>query len=1035
MRRSTEILRGILAVVLLAGFLAGIPVLLVWLVGQPLPTALPGSWQAVTDAVSGRYGFDWTLVAKPLAVLTWLAWAQFLFAVIDEFTAAVRGRPVRVRRGFGISRSFASTLVTAILSLGPSAGMAGAATAYVAAVPLHQHPLVTQVDARPAAAGTPLVTIGDPVAGAATAPSAPTRTVDHVVVKGDTLWDLAERYYGDGTQCVRIFHENQGVRQPDGGRLRNINRILPGWVLTIPDTTAPATDPAAEPAPPVAAPGPPPTPATPPITGPAAPAPGGPDAGPAASPGDAVVGDAPHEPSTPGPSPDETAAAPLSPPTTTPTTEPPVSPAPATVPASATTSTTSTGSSPGAEDVTMLPARAPIIEGITGAVVLASGLLIALRRARQRRKAISALVPTHSHGRSRQIERAIIAAADVPLVRWAGQELAELFRRVPARRLQGAPVALELSEEAGIELLWDEPNPTAPAPWEATDGGWAWRLLYDPDAPVPSADAPSALPGLVTIGQRDGRQLLVDLEAYGSLAVTGDPAAVEAFARAAVLELGAADDIADAYIVTVGLDVDGVEQFERVTSATTTDALDRITSTAASVGEALAHAGINSTFTYRLGGKTALETVIVAANDDNPDTARALTDAATPHRGVAAIILTDTPDAGAHLELRADGTGRLEPLGIDLHAVGVTREVAAEIAVLLDDAAARRLAPGGSDFDEQVALLNAEVDADDRLPQSDWGRQTTDTAPAPETPTAAPATESPPPPGADDEDVDRVAPRTSLSGETRDEELAEITAEFGMDTDGYDDGDWVPPAPALTIRVLGSPVVLGHETMRRREAALAVLLACVGHPVTIDAVQDAIWAGAAVADKTVWNLISRTRVALGNLPDGRPAFPPMSRPDYTMTLNVDVWTDYALLKAHYEQALTEPSSRAIPILRDGLALIDGPPFAADGYDWAHLAQYVADAEALIERTSEHLIDLALTAGDTDLARHAALQGLRGLPGNEVLYRSRLRIENQAGNQTAVHTAYHELITYLTDLDTEPSDQTSTLYRQLTRQGR
>jgi hypothetical protein len=1030
MRRSTEILRGVTAIVLLAGFLAGVPMLLVWLVGQPLPTALPTSWRAVTDALSGHYGFDWTLVAKPLAVLTWLAWAQFVFAVVEEFTAAVRGRPVRVRRGFGIPRSFASTLVSAILSLGPSAGMAGAATAYVTAVPFHQHPLVTQVDARPAVAGTPLVTAAPSSAGAATSPAAPTRTVEHVVIKGDTLWDLAERYYGDGTQCVRIFHENQGVRQPDGGRLRSINRILPGWVLTIPDATQPATDPA----PPTPEPASPSTPPTPPTTEPdPAQAQGGAGSDSAASPGDAVVDDALHGSVGPGPAPNETATAPLPPPATTaPTTGPPPSGAPATVPASSTTASTSAGGpSTVPEDATMLPARAPIIEGISGAVVLASGLLIALRRARQRRKAISALVSTHSHGRCRQVERAIIAAADVPLVRWAGQELADLFRRVPTRRLQGAPVALELSEEAGIELLWDEPNPTAPAPWEATDGGWAWRLLYDPDAPVPPADAPSALPGLVTIGHRDGRQLLVDLEAYGSLAVTGDPAAVEAFGRAAVLELGAADDIADAYIVTVGLDVDGVEQFERVTSSSTDDALDRITSTAESVGEALAHAGIDSAFTYRLGGKAALETVIVAANDDNPDTARALVDVAAPHRGVAAIILTDTPSAGARLELRADGTGRLEPLGIDLRTVGVSREVAAEVAVLLDDAAARRLAPGGNDFDEQVALLNAEVDADDRLTQSDWGRQTTtDTTPADETPIGAPEAASGTSPAEDGDPEQAPARSTPAAGASRDDELAGIIAEFGMDA-GNDD-EWVPPQPALTIRVLGSPVVLGHETMRRRETALAVLLSCVGHPVTIDAVQDAIWAGAAVADKTVWNLISRTRVALGNLPDGRPAFPPMSRPDYTMTLSGDVWTDYALLKARYEQAITESSSIAVPLLRDGLDLIDGPPFAADGYDWAHLAQYVADAEALIERAAEHLVDLALTAGDTDLARHAALQGLRGLPGNEVLYRSRLRIENQAGNQAALHTAYNELITYLTDLDTEPSDQTSTLYRQLTR---
>ena len=74
------------------------------------------------------------------------------------------------------------------------------------------------------------------------------------------------------------------------------------------------------------------------------------------------------------------------------------------------------------------------------------------------------------------------------------------------RRIETNPVAVEFSADSGLELLWDRPFPNAPAPWEAVPGAWAWRLLYDPDAPVPSADRPALIAGLVTVGQRNGRQ-------------------------------------------------------------------------------------------------------------------------------------------------------------------------------------------------------------------------------------------------------------------------------------------------------------------------------------------------------------------------------------------------------------------------------------------------------------------------------------------------------------------------------------------------
>ena len=124
-------------------------------------------------------------------------------------------------------------------------------------------------------------------------------------------------------------------------------------------------------------------------------------------------------------------------------------------------------------------------------------------------------------------------------------------------------------------------------------------------------------------------------------------------------------------------------------------------------------------------------------------------------------------------------------------------------------------------------------------------------------------------------------------------------------------------------------------------------------------------------------------------------------------------------------------TEAVEVLTRGLGLVAGPPFDAPGYDWAyHGEQWVADASMLIEQATVLLVELQLAAGDLDGARFAVTRGLRGLPGNEVLYRWRMRIEQQAGNSAAVRAAYRELLSFLDDLDAEPSLATCALYEEL-----
>jgi hypothetical protein len=191
-----------------------------------------------------------------------------------------------------------------------------------------------------------------------------------------------------------------------------------------------------------------------------------------------------------------------------------------------------------------------------------------------------------------------------------------------------------------------------------------------------------------------------------------------------------------------------------------------------------------------------------------------------------------------------------------------------------------------------------------------------------------------------------------------------------------------------------------------------------------------MWNGEAVQAKTLWNLVTRTRRALG-LHDGEPVLPPANRVQSTLALSERVTTDLAVFRANYDEAIASPSGDAIVLLRDALSLVEGEPFDAADFDWAHHdLQCVAEASGLIEQAVEHLVDLATQAGDVDTAREALVQGLRGLPGNEVLYRARMRLEHDAGNLPGVRTAWNDLVTYLDGLYSEPSDATELLYREL-----
>lgn len=1047
--------RAVLAGLTLVALVIGLPILLArygsWPIRQ-VPTAsqlsdAPG--QALTDDA----------VFAILTVAAWATWAAFTVAVVFELIAAVRGasRPTLPYLGpiqHGARQLVASFLMTATLT-GPFTShrvvaapalppLSDVARQPVAAVIHEEPPTQAPVDEPAVDLATPIedlpvvrVARGDspwslaerhlgdglrwrelwnlnrgvlqadgrawvvedqidigwqlrlpndavnlptpPVPGAEVSEE-PAR--EHVVVPGDTLREIAEAELGDPERYPEIVEASQSVEQPNGGRLTDPDLILPGWTLRLPAAEEPA--PSA------------PVPDTPPPNG---------------SGGATTTLPAPSSSTAPPTTETSTTTTARAPAASTSVTDPP--PAPAAVHADTDRSVPDQDADEGSEAGPVLSALGTALAGITGATVLATGLAVLIRRHRRGHTARRAPGPPS------ETELAIVRASDVPLVRWAGQSLATMAATVDPRRIDGVPVAVELSDQTGIELLWDSPQPDAPAPWQVTAGGWAWRLPYDPDAPVPADEHPSPLPALVTIGHREGRQLLVNLEALGSLTVSGDNDAARSLVRSMVLELSTSEDLADSYLTLAGIDAEPDTISDRVDTASLPDALDQLTTTERSVNDLLGDDAA-TTFAVRCGPRGThvdATVVVVDPTSADPDAVNEALGGVVPHHGVALVVLGDAPAARAHLTVSHDGSAHLAPIGLDFQAAGLPSETS----------------------DLLCQFLAAEADdADDGTTSAPGGPS----IPSENLDPAVLFSALP-----DEEPVSGEAPNMAMTGvidfRIVDHQLSDLPpadVRPRPNGDGHQpktrtraaSGDLVDQ-PRLLIKVLGRPHVPDRPDLGRRETVLAAYLACHDGPATTSGVQDAIWNGRAVESKTLWNLIARTRRALGAFEDGTPVMPQADRIKGTIALGPGAVSDLTVLRTSYERAIESSSAEAIPLLRDALDLIEGLPFDAPGYDWAHHThQYVAQASALIEQAAVLLAKLAQADGNTNLARHALVQGLRALPGNEVLYRQRMQLEHDTGNLAAVKAAYEELSNQLSELESEPSEATGDLFRTLAR---
>ncbi|QZN84912.1 LysM peptidoglycan-binding domain-containing protein [Cellulomonas sp. C5510] len=241
-RRGIDVIRGLLATVGIAGFVIGVPIALAAVAPIRVPSSVP-SFGGIIDALSRPDDGD--LLIGTLTVIAWLAWAAFAVPLVVELIASLRGvRTPRLPLLGPAQRIAAGLVATAgLLMTAPvasaSAASAGDATAVSAMTRVHLQ------DADRAQAPGSSSSDAEGVDPAQPASVTATTTLPAVtVVRGDTLWDLAERHLGSGHRYTEIRDLNLGRAQLDGRALTDAHWIYPGWHLLLP---ADAVDVAAQP--------------------------------------------------------------------------------------------------------------------------------------------------------------------------------------------------------------------------------------------------------------------------------------------------------------------------------------------------------------------------------------------------------------------------------------------------------------------------------------------------------------------------------------------------------------------------------------------------------------------------------------------------------------------------------------------------------------------------------------------------------------------------------------------------------------------
>ncbi|GGC14504.1 LysM peptidoglycan-binding domain-containing protein [Cellulomonas carbonis] len=984
-RTAGDVLRGLLATAAIAAFVIGVPTALMVVAPVRVPTSLP-TWSGLIDAVSRPD--DGTLLLGVVTVIAWLAWLAFALPLVIEIVSSIRGVRTPHLPSLGHAQRLAAGLVATagLLMTTPVA----TASAWA---PSHQNAAPVAPQLLPAVTAAPAPSPTAPVTDSAVAPAAEDsqeRLPSVTVLRGDTLWDLAERHLGSGHRYAEIRDLNLGRLQPDGRALTDAHWIYPGWRLLLPadavgvqsssESTADATAPyrvdagdtlweiaAEELGDPlryaeivdlnVGCPQPdgealrdpdlirpgwvlelPATPAPIEVTGPST-VPSTDDArddGPELrDDGSKSVDDGPLKGAVPHEPGDDAVGAVDEGAETTDDAAPgrhlavpPVEQAD--VDDGDDDRTTGSGDQGDVEaQELVLGLTALAATGIVGELARRRRMQQRVRRVGRR---IPLPVPGSSADDAERTMRAAVPPITIPRLKASFLDLAT--RCYEAERDLPRVGAVTVTPSAVVlHLTEDDDGPVKP--YTASDAR-TWMAPHEalPDTTATEdSDRPEPFPALVTLGHTSEGTVLVNLEAAGTLTIAGDEEAATEILRALVAELATSD-------LTGRIGLVASPEFEPLAQACDPARLQIAPVEAIAltvdrrlheVRRATADAGVDDTLqarSDRIVGDVWLPVVFVTTAGDAA--------VAEPWSG-SAVVAVGSPRVG-DWTLTADGTdARLRPLEIGLAPQRLTLE----------------------NFDRLVELLTV----------------------------AAPRT-----------DGETLARREPVEVEIVEALAALPAAGVNEETSDDDSGGTGGARSAVRIGVLG-PITIdglpgGAGVLSRRSTELLVYLALRGR-ATGPELDEALWYGARVDKQTRNSLVYRTRQRVGA------EVLPVVGADGIYRLGDSVTSDWAAFQRHARRGLSAGVDR-VDNLRAAMDLVRDRPLLGvrdSDYTWAehdiqHMISAVADVAHVLSR-------LLLEGGDARAALEVATKGLAVDQSSELLLSDALEAAILTDDATAI----------------------------------
>ncbi|GAA3229305.1 hypothetical protein GCM10017691_21270 [Pseudonocardia petroleophila] len=992
MRTLSRVGAAVAAASVTIGILFGVPTAL-WLLSSSL---LDGGLPAGTSVIDMLLApDDGTLLIGFLTVVAAGTWLVLAMSIVIELTASLINRPApRIDLpGFRLGRTIAAALVATMVGAGPA--MATPVTSAAGSV-------LTVAMSELSAAG--------PGRAAETEPTGPVHTVEH----RDTLWRIAETSLGDPLRWREIYDLNAGRIQDDGGRLTEASGLVVGWRLVLPpdaratvrvepgDTlTGIAGEHLGDPsrtdelfAANVSVP----QPGGETLADPDLIRPGWtlvlPDRAPSPEPRPndegALPDDRAEEASPTGALPELPEPEPSQPPELPSTGSPTSDPArPATMPVEEPTGSAVTPGDAGAQDDDSGPALTVASLGVSALV--ASGVLASLVVRRRRQQRLRPLrhriaMPADDDGR---VERSLHAphphdgaASTARLLDLALRSLAHPDRETT----DGTPIPVLLSARltSSDTVLTTSPETRLPPPFtEVEPDGGVWGL--DPDDPLPVPDAEAAgccapFPVLVSIATDVDRTLMIDLEQRGVLRIGGDRARCIALLRHLAAELATSSTAEDVEVLLVGLGEELISlNPDRLGAAPDLDtALVETERRASTTRGALDQWQIETVVEGRLrdlASDSWLPTVLLsAAEPDDEHRARLEALTAEHRRSATAVVVIDT----AHADLRVGDDGLLDLPDVTdgpWEVARLTENAGTHLAAILGATSAPAVPVGAASSAEPWA---ADMNEDGSLATGD---------PVPRDPLAD---GRPDPGGAREVDEEPDLPRPqrsagSAAGSTAVRRLAIVDhQEPGLDDDLTAWLDAGPPAKPM-IAILGEPTITapGPTPGTRRTWFAEVLVYLSLHPAGVTSAKAAtdLWPdGRRISPATLRHALYGARKWAGQGLNGDPDafFVSDMQNDNCYRLRgyqLD-WDLFRRLRKRGQARNEAGHPGAITDYEAALNLVREPVFSSlrpGGYGWLnnHDQRHDLQIPGFIVDAAHELVDIALAAGDTALARWAA----------------------------------------------------------------